>query len=289
MIYLGLSLFFSSAIFLLFKLFNKFKVDTFPAIVINYITATSFGVSMVYTEYASGNIIYTPLIRNGVLLGFLFIGLFYLMAKISQEMGAGISSVATKLSLVIPAIFFMFFNDSDTFSWLKIAALIIAMPGVYFTVHTESKRKLALLLPLLLFLGSGFLDIVLAYTDQNFSNSNTDKILLTFLPFTAAGATGIAVLLLRNGLKIKLSIYTVFGGIILGLINFGSIYYLLKTFEMVPLEKSQIIPINNLGIVITSALAAYLFMNERLSKKNTLGLVISILAILLLIVDSYLA
>ena len=287
MIYLILSLLSSSAIFLLFKLFTQYNVNTLQAIVINYFTATILGLTLVSGELSGGEISYSPLIRNGALLGFLFIGLFYLMAKISQDMGAGISSVATKLSLVIPATFFMLFDSSDSFSWLKVTALIAAIPGIYFTVYSKSSGKLTLLLPMILFAGSGLLDITLAYTDQHYSHSNSDKILLTFLPFMVAGTTGVSILLGSNKNNLKFNRSTVRAGIVLGLINFASIFFLLKTFDSLDLSKSQIIPINNLGIVILSSLAAFLFLKERLSRINKIGLIISGSSILILLVESY--
>ncbi len=287
MIYLILSLLSSSAIFILFKTFTQYNVNTFQAIVINYFTATALGVFLVSGELTSGEFHYSPLIRNGALLGFLFIGLFYLMAKISQEMGAGISSVATKLSLVIPAIFFMFFDSGDSFSWFKILALIVAIPGIYFTVYSEGSGKFKLILPLILFLGSGMLDIILAYTDQHFSHSNSDKILLTFLPFTVAGLTGLIILLIKKKGSLKFTRPTIIAGFILGFINFASIFFLLKTFDSLDLTKSQIIPINNLGIVMLSSLAAFLLLKERLNRTNKIGLIISGSAILILLIESY--
>lgn len=288
MIFLFLSLISSSAIFLIFKGFEKFKVHTLQAIVINYFTATVLGLLLISPELSEGSIVYSPLIRNGALLGFLFIGLFYLMAKISQDMGAGISSVATKLSLVIPSIFFMLSDPADPFSWLKVMALIVAIPGVHFTVYNEQSGKFKLLLPLLLFIGSGALDIILAYTDQHFSTNNVDRILLTFIPFMVAGTTGLCILIFGKNLNLQFSKNTLVAGTILGIVNFASIFYLLKTFESIPLNKSQIIPINNLGIVVISSLSAFILMKENLSKTNKVGLFISILAISILLFDSLL-
>ena len=71
MIYLILSLLSSSAIFLLFKLFTQYNVNTLQAIVINYFTATILGLTLVSGELSGGEINYSPLIRNGALLGFL--------------------------------------------------------------------------------------------------------------------------------------------------------------------------------------------------------------------------
>ena len=44
MIYLILSILSSTAIFVLFKLFNKYNIDTLQAIVVNYFTAFAFGI-----------------------------------------------------------------------------------------------------------------------------------------------------------------------------------------------------------------------------------------------------
>jgi len=277
MIYLTLSLLTSSAIFLLFKWFGEKNINTFQAIVINYLVASALGIFLSFGKIDYGNILSNPVFRNGALLGFLFIGLFFLMALISQKMGAGISSTATKLSLVIPTLFFIIINPNEPWTFLKVLALILSIPGVILTVYQpSSERTIKLFLPFLLFLGSGLLDITLAYTEQEFAHTDTDKILLTFSPFMVS-----AVNTLRFTKK------SILYGAILGLINFGSIYYLLKTFEMMNLQKSQIIPINNLGIVVVSALAAFILLKERLNKFNKLGLIISIISILVLIIDSF--
>jgi uncharacterized membrane protein len=74
----------------------------------------------------------------------------------------------------------------------------------------------------------------------------------------------------------------------LGVVNFLSIYFLVKTFDAHLLDRSAIIPINNLGVVLCSAMAGFIFFQERLSRLNVLGLGLSILAILLLIADTLL-
>jgi uncharacterized membrane protein len=144
-----------------------------------------------------------------------------------------------------------------------------------------------LFLPFLLFAGSGILDITLAYTEQEFAHTDTDKILLTFTPFMVSAVVGIIYLSVAKQNTIKFAKTSIFYGAILGLINFGSIYYLLKTFEVMNLQKSQIIPMNNLGIVIMSALFAYLLLKERLNRQNKFGLIISLISIFLLILDSF--
>ncbi len=288
MIYLVLSLITSSSIFLLFKWFGQNNVNTFQAIVINYIVASAIGIILSFGKLDYANILSNPVFRNGAILGFLFIGLFFLMALISQRMGAGISSTATKLSLVIPTLFFIVINPNEPWTFLKILALALSIPGVILTVYQpSSERTIKLFLPFLLFAGSGILDITLAYTEQEFAHTDTDKILLTFTPFMVSAVVGIIYLSVAKQNTIKFAKTSIFYGAILGLINFGSIYYLLKTFEVMNLQKSQIIPMNNLGIVIMSALFAYLLLKERLNRQNKFGLIISLISIFLLILDSF--
>ena len=71
----------------------------------------------------------------------------------------------------------------------------------------------------------------------------------------------------------------VVAGVCLGLPNYGSIYFLLQTFEHSNMESSVIFPINNMGIVAFSAIAAFVLFREQLSALNWLGIVLSIAAI----------
>jgi drug/metabolite transporter (DMT)-like permease len=69
-------------------------------------------------------------------------------------------------------------------------------------------------------------------------------------------------------------------GIALGIPNFFSIYFLLKTFQF--WDKSIAIPLNNVSIVIVSALLGYFLFKEKLSNINALGVLIAIVSILLI-------
>jgi multidrug transporter EmrE-like cation transporter len=69
-------------------------------------------------------------------------------------------------------------------------------------------------------------------------------------------------------------------GLALGLPNYFSMYYLLKTLEVY--QGSSIFPVNNIGIVATSTLVAYVFFKEALSRLKLIGLGLAIVAIILM-------
>jgi uncharacterized membrane protein len=71
-------------------------------------------------------------------------------------------------------------------------------------------------------------------------------------------------------------------GALLGVVNYGSIFFLVKTIDSGWMLKTSIICLNNLGVVMLSTMIAVLFFKERLSKINWAGLALSVMALLLL-------
>jgi drug/metabolite transporter (DMT)-like permease len=121
------SIVFSSFIFILFKLFPKFGVDTFQAIVFNYFTACICGFALYGDSWSNAAWTDTNWMYAALICGILFISLFVLMGKSSQINGVAITSVAVKMSMAISAIFIGF---GETFGLLKIAGIAMAIIGV---------------------------------------------------------------------------------------------------------------------------------------------------------------
>jgi uncharacterized membrane protein len=67
-------------------------------------------------------------------------------------------------------------------------------------------------------------------------------------------------------------------------VNYGSIFFLVRTIDSGWMLKTSIICLNNLGVVMLSTIIAVVFFKERLSKVNVLGLAMSVIALLLLMV-----
>lgn len=116
MIYLLLSILFSTGLFVIFKYFGIYKVDVLKAIFINYIVAFIIGFSFAERDFSIVEIPNQPWFLGAICLGALFVSIFFIMAMTAQKNGVSAASVAGKMSVVIPVFFGVFlYNESVTF------------------------------------------------------------------------------------------------------------------------------------------------------------------------------
>ena len=166
MIPLLLSVVSSSLIFVIFKLFNRYKIDTFQAIVFNYFTAFIIGFSLYGSQWKSESLQDTGWMVYAGICALLFIGLFFIMAKSSQINGVASTSVAVKMSMAI-SIILMIVGYSEGFTVLKALGIFTAFIGVFLVSYSKGEKNSASWMLALLFLGSGALDFTLNYV-QNY-------------------------------------------------------------------------------------------------------------------------
>lgn len=285
MIYLILSILFTTALVLIFKLFERFEVDNFQAIVFNYITAGLICFLVVGEPLNIAQITSEVWFPSTLLIGILFISMFNVIAYSAQKVGIAITSVATKISLCIPVLFgYWYYND--TMNAYKIVGILLALVSVYFTSKKEAKREainpLLFSIPIILFFGSGILDIVLIYSLETFDLVDKGlELNFSSMLYTIAGLIGLPILIFRHFTVEKIKLKNIIAGIGLGIPNVFSIVFFLKCLNHFP-ESTFVFPINNVGIVATSAIFASLFFKERLSKINWVGIVIAMVSIVLI-------
>jgi drug/metabolite transporter (DMT)-like permease len=290
MIYLVLSIACSTAIYIIFKLFPKYNIDTFQAIVANYFVASGFGLWYT-TSRGGGNYTLTePWWLYAGIVGVLFITLFYIMAMTSQRHGVTVTGIATKMSMVIPAFFFLIADPDEKWHIAKLSGIALGVLAVYLTTTSGKSTKnvkLAALTPIILFVGSGFLDLVLALTEKQHLGTDAGYRDFVPAPFGIAALLGTAVILYRVLFKQeRIKLKNILGGLFLGLVNYGSIYFLLRILGSGILDRSGVIPANNMGVVALSALVGIVFFSERLSQRKFFGIVLALAAIALLTIFS---
>lgn len=293
MIYLLGSIIFATAIFLIFKLFNKYGIRNLPAIVINYFTAGIFGFILLDFPVVWKELFEKEWFPYAIGIGFGFIFIFNLMALTTQKIGASVASITVKMSVIIPIVA-AFFLYGDKISFLKITGILLALTGIYFASKKESNKeagsKLLILLPLILFLGGGTLDSILKFVEDTFIGDNSrDIMLLTPSIFLSAGSFGLIIFLIKgifNKNKLQISMKDIGFGFILGIINYGSIFCLFFVLNYGDWESSMVFPINNVGIVLATVLSSVLIFQEKLSKINKIGIGLSVLAIIFIAVAS---
>jgi drug/metabolite transporter (DMT)-like permease len=283
--YLALSILFSSLIFVVFKLFVRYKIQTLYAIITNYVIACLVG--LIFYQGAL-DILTLPLkswFWGAMALGVLFILVFNIMAATSQKLGVSVASVATKMSFVIPAILSVVLYN-DEMNGIQYFGIVIAILAVYLASMKQAAESFhfsALLLPFLVFLGSGIIDSAIKYFQQAHV-SEAEFALFSSLVFFFAGVAGLCFMIVQSFKHpIKINFKNIFGGIALGVPNFFSIYFLLRALGYEGLSSASIFTVNNVGIVILSTLFGITFFKEKLSAKNWLGIGLAVLSIVLVL------
>jgi len=281
MIWLLLSILCSTVIFIVFKLFERYRVPNLPAIVVNYGVAATLGFVLSSTACNPACMLQAPWRWSIVLIGFLFISLFQIMARVSQQSGVAVVSVVVKMSLAIPVLFGVLYWQEPT-GPLKWTGIIAALVAVYFTAMPAGKPALAgpyLPALALLFLGSGFLDSFLSYNQKLWLPEANDQLNFTAWLFSAAGVMGLFWMGITASWR-QVTFRAILGGIALGLPNLGSIYFLLQALKQPEQESSWLFPVNNVGIVALSAATGALLFKEPLTGRNKWGLVIALVALI---------
>ncbi|SEB43675.1 EamA-like transporter family protein [Tenacibaculum sp. MAR_2009_124] len=282
MLHLILSILFSTSLFAIFKYFGIYKVNTLQAIVVNYIVAFFLGMLSANTIGAIGTISSQPWFLGAVVLGLLFVTVFFVMAKTAQYNGVSVASIAGKMSVVVPIVFgIILYKESVTF--FKVVGIITALVAVYLSSakDTKSNSKGSFLFPVLLFLGSGVIDTTLKYVETNYV-SHSDVDFFSGSLFGFAAFFGLIILTIKYFVtKEKLELKSIIAGVVLGIPNYYSIVFLVKALQNKNFESSDLFTINNVGIVVVSTLLGLLLFKESFSTKNKIGVILAIVGIIL--------
>lgn len=282
MIFLLLSILFSTGLFIIFKYFGIYKVDVLKAICVNYIVAFSLGFLLAERKIPITEIYLEPWFYGALILGTLFVCVFFVMAMTAQKNGVSVTSIAGKMSVVVPVFFgIVLYNESVTF--LKIVGIVIALIAVYLSSvkKEKSENNGTLLFPILLFLGSGIIDTLLKYIQTNHV-ADQDISIFSGSLFGIAAIVGFTILGIRTLKKpAAFGLKNIIAGIVLGVPNYFSIIFLIKALQNKNFESSTLFTVNNVGIVVVSTLVGLLLFKEKFSLKNKLGVALAILGIVL--------
>lgn len=290
MIFLLLSILSSTSLFVIFKVADKYGIRTFDIIIINYIIASLLGFSIsnysseIFPLYAN------PWFPYSVIIGILFVIGFVLIGLSSQKVGIAITTVASKMSVIIPITFSLIYDPYDQITPIKIFGISLALLAVLLTVYRKRKIDFDpryLYLPIILFIGMGVIDSIIKLAQFKHVDNGSSTLFSAVL-FTIAAITGITTnIIRRNSFRSLLKPATLFWGSLLGLGNYGSIWFLIlalnsKTEENIPIDGSAVFGINNIGIVGLSVMLGLLVFKEKLTWINWMGIVFSFTAIYIL-------
>lgn len=288
MIYLIGSIVLTSYLTLSFKACEKYGVNVFQAIVFNYITCVITGsiVNGAFPIHMEN--IQTPWFGWAMIMGVMFVSIFNIVAITAQKNGVAVASVANKLSLIIPVILSVYLYKETVAGW-KVVGVGLALVAVVLTCytnaekgHTAQKNRWVYLLPLVLFISSGLLDALINHVQLTYvtAENNNDYLVSSFFSAATIGSLLLLIQLIRGK---QLFVWkNLLAGILIGIPNYFSIWCLVHFLQESPWQTSASIPVNNMGIVLFSAVVAWILFKERLTKINWLGILLSLVAIYLI-------
>ena len=269
-----------NVLIIVFKMFEKYKVDNLQALIVNYITAGFCSYLFLETDFSLNYILESDWLYHSMIIGTLFIIIFNFYAFGIQKAGVAVTTVANRMSLIIPVCAaLILYPEENTFTLLKGIAFFLALTGIYLSSTKRGKLsfdKKYLWLIILVFVGQGISDSIFNDFAQKFPNEGS--YLFFMVLFFMASISGILILSgrsirARNPLQLK----SIFWGVIFGIPNFFSLVFLLKALGSI--SSSIVFPIVGMGVVISSSLIGLLLFQEKLTRSNWIGILLSICAI----------
>lgn len=296
MLFLGLSILLSVLLLLNFRIFPRYEVNTFQAIVFNYPVCFLTGLLLLPAGQSFSIDLTQTWTWLALGLGVGFILTFLLSGASTQRMGITATSLANNLSLVIPVCFslFVFQTGGKTFDSLNYLGLVLALLAVGLSTYKKEQtvepdssarptsRRLGatILLPVGVFLFYGATNTMINYMNIRYIPSADKTIQVTLTMVLGAIVAGLLMLVVRliQG-KERIQLKSLIGAITLGIPNFLSFYALLMALSAFGSNGAFVYPLYNIGVILLAALMAALFFRERLSTANKIGLGLAVLAI----------
>ncbi len=291
MIYLLLSIFFSVLLLINFRLHPRFQVNTFQAIILNYPVCIITGLLFLpQDQHFSLNLSETST-QLAMLLGVGFVITFMLSGFSTQKIGMATTSLANNMSLVVPVIFSLIvLKMSASFDVLNYTGLALAIIAVVLSTvkkdapsENSSSLNQYWWLPVAVFTMYGITNTSFNYLNATYVTKAGTTIPFTLTILVGSVVAGGSVLLLRLiQQKEVFDPKSIIAAIPLGIPNFLSFYYLLKALDQYQNNGAFVLPMYNIGVIVGSALVAFVFFKEKFSSLNKIGLLLAILAIVLI-------
>ena len=277
-----------SSMVMLFKYFEKINVNNLQAISANYCTAGILSIIFLPNSFEFDKINYsntTIFFVLAFIVGLLFVLTFNLYAHGAQKIGVTPSTIANKMSMIIPIIIgLILLNEEITFN--KILGISFACVAIFLSSITDRKYSLNknhLIIIVLLFTGQGLADGILNWA-QEFILNGSNMNLFFAVTFLAAGSSGLLYLFFKlSSQKVKIEPKSIIWGIVLGIPNYLTLLYFVKSLKSEFFSSSEIFPIINIGVIIFCTILSIILFRERVSIYNWLGVILGVFSIFIIL------
>ncbi len=282
MFYLLLAILSSASVALVLKLFSAQTGNRYAILLGNYITCVAIAL---LTLPERGSLLHAarPTLLCGLCAGILFVFGFVSMQSSIRANGASLTSAFSKLGLLV-SLALSVFCFGERLGGLQLLALPFVFAAIFFINggSDESRgRSDAPMLGLLLLtlLCSGFSDSM-AKVYEFFGPGGEETQYCFFLFLCSTVLT--AVLLLRERFRKGRPVLLpeLAAGILLGIPNYYSAYFLLHALERLP--AYLVYSMCSTGVILLVLALSALFFHERLGKRQMIGMLCILIALVLL-------
>jgi drug/metabolite transporter (DMT)-like permease len=269
-----------ASLFLLFRIFEKRRIALMPAIAVNYLVATAFGVVMA-PPWLVGGLEQLWLPSAGI--GVLFMIVFFLTGITSQRAGVAASTVASKMSVVLTVLFAVLVHQERP-GMLGWTGLIFATAGVVLASWTSGPRgaRSQWLLPTVLFIGTACVDISINAVQRGMLSLRTEAVFPT-LCTAFAGSLAFAILIARRSTDALRAPAVWIGGALLGVLNYATLYFVVKALAHGGAQASTVFPLISVGVILLGTVGSFVLFSERISRSQFAGIGLAVIALALLI------
>lgn len=274
MIFIVLGILCSTSILIVFKLVDRLGAVGRHTIICSY--AVSAIASTVIFSVTIDQVLsrwFIPAAFEGVA----FYAVFRLIALSASSSGISVTSVASKMSVVVPILVGIIVLKEDVNS-VVFAGIICGLVAVWFSVgsvHEVGEWGW----PVLVFVGTGLIDTsfklfqVQGLTEPEFPGFITTIFSFAFLFGFAHHMTNEAR---------WINYRSVLAGVALGLANLGTVYFILMALSVPSLDSILVYSVTNFGTVLLTTVVAISLFREYIGLKGWFGLALAVVSIFLL-------
>jgi drug/metabolite transporter (DMT)-like permease len=307
MVALALAVVCSVAIGMIFKHAGRRGLDRTALLTVNYAAAVALAVGLLGLGGRSvqeGLTLSRGLLALGVGTGGLLIAGFFALSWATAVAGMSLAIGVMRVSVVVPFLAsWLVWGEVPTLA--QGIGMLLAGGAFFLLAHRRSAPEpvpagpspepeagatartplpsvdwhAAGVLALTFCLG-GAVDVSMKAFEEGFGAGNS-RVLFLLLAFGVAFLVGAAIVLRRGVQRGEWpTLPTIAWGVLLGVVNYGSLEFLLRALEVLP--GPFVFPANNIAIMTLAALLGITVWNEHLSRANRIGLVLAGIALLLL-------
>ena len=275
--YLILSIVCSVAVSILLKISKNKGISINQAVAINYPVAAISAFVLFKPNFIDN---YNVLLSEWQLLlslGVLLPSVFIIMGECVKQTGIAKSDAAQRLSLFLPilAAFLIFGEVLSAGKVFAVVLAIVSLAALVYKPKSKIQRTGSIWILLGVWFGYGIIDILFKQLSKNTAMTATNLctvfILSAIILFT--------YLIVR---KTKWTKASILGGIILGCLNFGNIYFYFRAHQVYNNNPTLIFAAMNLGVISFGTIIGTAIFKEKINVINIIGIFLAMVAIVCL-------